>query len=141
MAVLFRITASSAPNLLHSHLANSHRYTVTPGFKFGGDFLAYPGDPDLVHAQYVVCVLSPGTQVNVLHTARHARVAHAARKHFLLAAAAPMEVEAESTGVPCGNSAHVKLGQPVYSIFAPDGGSFRQLKLPSVAHVVQTAAI
>jgi hypothetical protein len=35
------------------------RYTLTPGLKFGGDFLAYPGDPECVHAAYVVRVLPP----------------------------------------------------------------------------------
>ena len=31
-------------------------YTLTSGLKFGCDYLAYPGDPMIFHAQFMVCV-------------------------------------------------------------------------------------
>ena len=61
-------------------------YTMTSGAKFGGDFLAYPGDPLLYHAQYTVrCVQATAPQ-HPLALAAAARMAHAARKHVVLAA-------------------------------------------------------
>jgi hypothetical protein len=60
------------------------RYTLTDGGKFGGDFLAYPGDPALYHAYYVVRVLPQGAALHPTMLLGTARGAHAARKHLLL---------------------------------------------------------
>jgi hypothetical protein len=52
---------------------------MTSGAKFGGDFLAYPGDPLLYHAQFTVrCVRNDAPQ-HPLALASAARMAHAAR--------------------------------------------------------------
>lgn len=52
---------------------------MTSGAKFGGDFLAYPGDPLLYHAQFTVrCVRNDAAQ-HPLALAAAARMAHAAR--------------------------------------------------------------
>ena len=54
-------------------------YTMTSGAKFGGDFLAYPGDPLLYHAQFTVrCVRHDAAQ-HPLALAAATRMAHAAR--------------------------------------------------------------
>ena len=52
---------------------------MTSGAKFGGDFLAYPGDPLLYHAQYTVRCLSSDAAQHPLALAAAARMAHAAR--------------------------------------------------------------
>ena len=52
---------------------------MTSGAKFGGDYLAYPGDPLLYHAQYTVRCLHGSTPLHPLALAAAARMAHAAR--------------------------------------------------------------
>ena len=65
--------------LVCASLARLRSYTMTSGAKFGGDFLAYPGDPLLYHAQFTVrCVRSDAAQ-HPLALAAAARMAHAAR--------------------------------------------------------------
>ena len=69
-------------------------FTLTDGAKFGGDYLAYPGDPFVYHAQFVVRVLPPSDDEGGSSTLRPtllkawARGVHGARKHLLLATAA-----------------------------------------------------
>ncbi len=63
----------------------THSQWVTGGSKFGGDFLAYPGDPSVYHAQFVVRVISPHQPLCVPLLSGAIRGAHAARKHLLLA--------------------------------------------------------
>ena len=40
-------------------------YMITPGTRFGGDFLAYPGDPFMYHAYFVVKVQQAETELGV----------------------------------------------------------------------------
>jgi tRNA splicing endonuclease len=62
------------------HARPAHRsYTMTSGAKFGGDFLAYPGDPLLYHAQFTVRCLRADAPQHPLGLAAAARMAHAAR--------------------------------------------------------------
>ena len=61
------------------------RYFITGGSKFGADYLVYPGDPSLYHAQYCVRVVEPSTCFSPALLAGAARGSHAARKHLLLA--------------------------------------------------------
>lgn len=55
------------------------RFTLTSGAKFGGDFLAYPGDPALYHAQYTVRCVQHSAPQHPLALAAATRMAHAAR--------------------------------------------------------------
>lgn len=73
------LSSRSAPSPQH------HSHWVTGGSKFGGDFLAYPGDPSVFHAQFVVRVLPTLAPLPVALLAGAVRGAHAARKHLLLA--------------------------------------------------------
>ena len=66
---------------------------VTSGLKFGADFLAYPGDPALYHAQFIVRVVQDDEPLHVLGMSGSARVAHSARKHLLLASIDEQEDE------------------------------------------------
>jgi hypothetical protein len=69
-----RADAARAPSL------SAHdSYTMTSGAKFGGDFLAYPGDPLLYHAQFTVRCLRADAPQHPLGLAAAARMAHAAR--------------------------------------------------------------
>ncbi len=93
----------------------NNSFTLTDGAKFGGDYLAYPGDPFVYHAQFVVRVLPPSVGPAAQQAAggsgdapppppspsllppgairptllkAWARGVHGARKHLLLATAA-----------------------------------------------------
>ena len=61
------------------------RYYITDGAKFGADYLLYPGDPLLFHAQFTVRILEHDTVIKPALLAGSARGSHAARKHLLLA--------------------------------------------------------
>ena len=87
----------------------SPSYTVTPGAKFGGDLLAYPGDPDAVHARFVVRLALWATCGSGLQAVGRARVAISARKLLVIATAAPE------------GGAALQLGAPVYSVVVSDG--------------------
>lgn len=74
---------------LRRHLVfrDLHRrgFCVTGGHKFGGDFLAYEGDPCLFHARYSVRVLHDTTAHCKPLAAAANRGAHGAKKRYLLA--------------------------------------------------------
>ena len=53
--------------------------TMTPGAKFGADYLAYPGDPMAYHASFAVRVAGEGEKTHALTLAAAARMAHGAR--------------------------------------------------------------
>lgn len=64
---------------------HSKGYYITDGAKFGADYLLYPGDPLLFHAQFTVRILEHETPIKPALLAGSARGSHAARKHLLLA--------------------------------------------------------
>ena len=61
------------------------RYTLTNGIKFGGHFLAYQGDPDTVHAAFVVRVQTADDEMTDATLSAGSRAAAGARKRMLLA--------------------------------------------------------
>jgi len=81
-------TAPSTPEerLRCAVFADLHRkgHWLTSGAKFGADFLAYPGDPLLYHAQLTVRILDGDAPMPPLTLAAAGRSSHAARKHLLL---------------------------------------------------------
>ena len=60
-------------------------FTMTSAAKFGGDYLAYPGDPMLFHAYFTVRVLETGEKMTPLSCSSVTRMAHAARKNVVFA--------------------------------------------------------
>ena len=60
-------------------------YMITPGTRFGGDFLAYPGDPFMYHAYFVVKVQQAETELGVAEMLTLARLASSVRKVAVLA--------------------------------------------------------
>lgn len=60
------------------------RYFVTDGSKFGADYLVYPGDPMLYHAQFTVRVVNRQAAIKPALLVGGARGSHSARKHLLL---------------------------------------------------------
>lgn len=68
------------------HDLHRRGYCLTSGAKFGAEYLAYPGDPSLFHAQFTVRTVEWEDTLHPLALAAAARMSHAARKHVLLAA-------------------------------------------------------
>ena len=64
---------------------NARGYHLTPGGNFGADWLAYPADPVLYHAQLCVRNCDGEAPLCPVLLAAATRGAHAARKHLLLA--------------------------------------------------------
>ncbi len=60
-------------------------YSLTGGSKFGSDFMLYPGDPTLFHAQFCVRIAEWGVPLLPAMLAASCRGSFQARKHLLLA--------------------------------------------------------
>ena len=60
-------------------------FRITAGSKFGSDFLLYPGDPTLYHAQFCVRLMSFTTPLLPAMLASACRGSFQARKHLLVA--------------------------------------------------------
>jgi tRNA-intron endonuclease len=60
---------------------------VKTGFKYGSHFRAYEGDPDRVHAKYLVHALPGGHRGMWPEVSRAVRLAHGVKKSLLFAAA------------------------------------------------------
>lgn len=58
---------------------------MTGGSKFGADYLVYPGDPTLFHAQFCVRLLDYTEPLLPALLAAACRASHQARKHLLVA--------------------------------------------------------
>jgi len=67
------------------------QYWISPGIKFGGDFLAYPGDPSEYHAEFIIICPDQSTALNEACFASQCRLAHTVRKTLLIA-----EIEEET---------------------------------------------
>lgn len=71
------------------------RYRLTGGSKFGADYLVYPGDPTLYHAQFCVRLMPFGQPVLPAMLASATRGSHQARKHLLIASVVEGEEQQE----------------------------------------------
>merc|ERR1712224_529884 len=60
-------------------------YWTTEGTKFGGEFVAYPGDPNLFHAKFVIRVFCKNQCLLPCIFAAHVRCSHTTRKQLVLA--------------------------------------------------------
>ena len=65
-------------------------FRITGGSKFGADFLLYPGDPTLYHAQFCVRLAPPEQAIVPSLLAAACRGSFQARKHLLLASVVPL---------------------------------------------------
>lgn len=61
-------------------------YFLMPGLRFGGVFVAYPGDPLKYHSHLIVKVLRQNEKVNLLSLVASGRLATAVKKAWLLVA-------------------------------------------------------
>lgn len=61
-------------------------FYLTCGAKFGGDFLAYPGDPAKYHAQFIIAALEEeDKQLTLKHLITFGRMATSVKKTYVLA--------------------------------------------------------
>jgi hypothetical protein len=61
-------------------------YHLTSGLKFGGDWLAYPGDPGLYHSALVVSVVGLHDRIPMSSVVAHGRLGNTVKKHHALCA-------------------------------------------------------
>ncbi len=66
-------------------------YVVKSGFKFGGHFRVYEGDPDSTHSDWVVVVTGPEGVLTPRDVLRATRLAASVRKTFVLAVVEDVE--------------------------------------------------
>lgn len=68
-------------------LLRERGYVLMPGLRFGGVFVAYPGDPLQFHSHLVVRTVAPGERVRLLELVGSGRLATAVKKAWVLAEA------------------------------------------------------
>ncbi|XP_046398984.1 tRNA-splicing endonuclease subunit Sen34 [Ischnura elegans] len=64
---------------------------ITPGHNFGGDYLVYPGDPFLFHAQYIVRCVKHSEPISATDIVAFGRLSVAVRKKAVLASVKVVE--------------------------------------------------
>lgn len=74
--------------LLSSAFAHlrANGYFMMPGLRFGGDFVAYPGDPLKYHSHLIVKVLKENENFDLLQLVTSGRLATAVKKAWVLMA-------------------------------------------------------
>ncbi|KAI8373040.1 tRNA intron endonuclease [Radiomyces spectabilis] len=73
----------------------SQSFYITGGAKFGGDYLAYPGDPMRFHSQYIIGVYQPKASLTSLDIITLGRLATNVKKTYVLATSDEQEGEAD----------------------------------------------
>ncbi|KAI8079787.1 tRNA intron endonuclease [Halteromyces radiatus] len=66
---------------------------ITSGEKFGGDYLAYPGDPMRFHSHYIISVQQDGQTWSLMDLVAMGRLATNTKKTFVLAGSTTQDVE------------------------------------------------
>lgn len=78
------LTAFQRAHYAVVHDLHSQGYWISEGVKFGGEFLAYPGDLELFHAQFVVRVLRKDLRMIPCIFTAHVRCSHTTHKKLLI---------------------------------------------------------
>lgn len=73
----------------------NRNYFLMPGLRFGGDFVAYPGDPLKFHSHLVVRVLDSEEKFDLLQLVGSGRLATAVKKAWVLMDEKNTETEAQ----------------------------------------------
>jgi tRNA-splicing endonuclease subunit Sen34 len=102
-------------------------YKLTGGLKFGADYLVYPGDPTIYHAQLCVRLLPAEKPILPIMLASACRGSFQARKHLLIASVIEIEKPRESEEQHIFSSKNVTQldghhYQIVYMTFGPVDG-------------------
>ena len=80
-------------------------YWVTPGVKFGGDFLVYPGDPHRYHSHFVAVVVGWSQSVVPLDIVSFGRLGTVVKKALVLCSVGPDDEVQYVTAAWTGNVA------------------------------------
>lgn len=85
--------STDKPCLLSSAFAHlrANEYYMMPGLRFGGDFVAYPGDPLKYHSHLIVRVLNENESFDLLQLVTSGRLATAVKKAWILMAEDPIK--------------------------------------------------
>ncbi|XP_035229014.1 tRNA-splicing endonuclease subunit Sen34-like [Stegodyphus dumicola] len=86
-SIRWRYPSSDTENLRYSVFRDlwEKDYYITGGSKFGGDFLAYEGDPLKYHALYIVICITNTTEFQATDIVTYGRLGHQVKKTVVLA--------------------------------------------------------
>lgn len=73
-------------------------YYIMPGLRFGGDFVAYPGDPLKFHSHLIVKGLKADQKVELLQLVASGRLATAVKKAWVLMGEVETKKESKNKG-------------------------------------------
>ncbi|EEB17576.1 conserved hypothetical protein [Pediculus humanus corporis] len=79
-----QINTCNIKYLIYKNLWEKGFY-ITPGGKFGADFLAYPGDPVKFHAFFIVVCLKTREKLQLQDVITYGRLGHSVKKTVVLA--------------------------------------------------------
>lgn len=60
-------------------------YYITPGTKFGGDYLVYPGDPVKFHAFFIILCVKSDEKMDMSQIISYGRLGQSVKKTVVLA--------------------------------------------------------
>ncbi|KAK9449879.1 uncharacterized protein V1518DRAFT_414957 [Limtongia smithiae] len=80
--------ASSAKFQTYKYL-HSHGYFVSPGLRFGADFMAYPGDPLRYHSHYLVRSLDWDEEFSLIDLVGSGRLGTGVKKAWMVGGRVP----------------------------------------------------
>ncbi|KAJ3124956.1 hypothetical protein HK101_006019 [Irineochytrium annulatum] len=66
------------------HEYRERGFSITPGVKFGGDYLLYPGDPAQYHASHILTITEKGRRTSFASLASKCRLANNVKKKSLI---------------------------------------------------------
>lgn len=103
---------------------HSRGFRITGGSKFGADFLLYPGDPTLYHAQFCVRIFSIRNEFVPALLAAACRGSFQARKHLLIASIDDSKDSdaGDVLTVAIENKSIIESSKVVYTTFGPVDG-------------------
>jgi len=100
----FPSTAEERDRYLIFKDLHSRGFRITGGSKFGSDYLLYPGDPTLYHAQFCVRLVQFKESILPALMASACRGSFQARKHLLYASAVMKNEESEKMAEDASSS-------------------------------------
>jgi tRNA-splicing endonuclease subunit Sen34 len=60
-------------------------FYLTPGFKYGSDFLVYREDPNFIHSEFLLNIKNTQDELNIQNVIRSERISVSNKKKLLMA--------------------------------------------------------
>ena len=104
-------------NPIYRHL-HSHGYYLSPGLRFGAQYMAYPGDPLRFHSHFVVNGLGWDEEISVLDIVGGGRLGTGVKKAWMVGGRDPSWTAEE------GGAGGTKKGEDGVRVFSVEWGGF-----------------